>query len=320
VATSDETYAADGRWGIGAHGLLSGFFAASDAQGPAARPIAWNLAGRYDGPSWLLDVKLSEVGAGFDPQVGFLERENYRKGEVLLLHRLRPTGLFGLKELRPHTHAWVYLKPDGFVETRFVHFDNHAEWRNGLQLRTAVNFTREGVLERFQIDPKRMIFIEPGVYDHVETQVIVETPAAFPVSGQAELLAGGFFGGSRVSPRARLLARIGHTLSGELRWEHNRVRVPGGPFNVNLGVFRLSYSFTPRAFVQSLLQYNDRFDVWSTNVRLGWIRDANTGLFLVYNDNRGIGLEGSPDRTARGVHLRDRSLVLKVSWLFDVLR
>ena len=46
----------------------------------------------------------------------------------------------------------------------------------------------------------------------------------------------------------------------------------------------MSYSFTTRLFLQALVQYNDRADLWSSNVRFGLLSDANTGLFIVYND------------------------------------
>ena len=48
----------------------------------------------------------------------------------------------------------------------------------------------------------------------------------------------------------------------------------------------MSYSFTPRIYVQALLQYNDRARLWSTNLRFGWLQTANTGLFVVYNDTQ----------------------------------
>jgi hypothetical protein len=314
-----RTYAADARWGIGRYGLASGFFALTQTPGAPARPFAWNVTAQYDAPTWLLEVKTAQVGAGFDPQAGFLERTNYRRGEATVLYRWRPVDLLRLKEMRPHASAYAYVKPDGFQETRWIHLDNHAEWRNGMELHTALNFTREGVLTRFEIDPKHMIFVEPGVYDHVETSLFLSSPPRLPVIGEASVVTGGFFGGRRVSPRARLLARVGDVFSGEVRWDHNRVRLPGGRFVVNLVVLRLSYSFTPRAFVQALVQYNDRFDVWSTNLRVGWLRDANTGLFIVYNENRGVGAEDAVDPGRRGVYLRDRRVVLKLSWLFDVL-
>jgi hypothetical protein len=77
---------------------------------------------------------------------------------------------------------------------------------------------------------------------------------------------------------------------------------------------RVSYSFTTRMFLQGLVQYNDRADLWSTNLRFGWLQAANTGLFVVYNDTRYLyDLYEQPERT-------DRSLVIKFSRTFDVLR
>jgi hypothetical protein len=66
--------------------------------------------------------------------------------------------------------------------------------------------------------------------------------------------------------------------------------------------------------VQSLVQYNDRADLWSMNVRFGWLQAANTGLFVVFNDTRGLyDLDPRPLRT-------DRSLTVKYSRMFDLLR
>ena len=50
------------------------------------------------------------------------------------------------------------------------------------------------------------------------------------------------------------------------------------------------------------------------NLRFGWQQAANTGLFVVYTDTRGLyDLFDRPERT-------DRSLIVKFSRLFDVLR
>ncbi len=82
----------------------------------------------------------------------------------------------------------------------------------------------------------------------------------------------------------------------------------------NLVRTRVSYSFTTRAFIQALVQYNDRADLWSANVRFGLLQAANTGLFVVYTDTRGLyDLVPRPERT-------DRSLVVKFSRMFDVLK
>jgi hypothetical protein len=97
-------------------------------------------------------------------------------------------------------------------------------------------------------------------------------------------------------------------------YQRNDVDLPWGDFVTNLVRTRLSYSFNPRTFVQGLVQYNDRADLWSMNVRFGWLQAANTGLFIVYTDTRGLyDLIPRPERT-------DRSLTVKFSRMFDVLR
>ncbi len=64
--------------------------------------------------------------------------------------------------------------------------------------------------------------------------------------------------------------------------------------------------------MQALVQYNDRADRWATNLRFGWLQSANTGLFVVYNEIRDIG--------SVGTGIPDRSLIVKYSRLFDLLR
>ncbi|MGE3705795.1 MAG: hypothetical protein AB7I13_11015, partial [Vicinamibacterales bacterium] len=67
--------------------------------------------------------------------------------------------------------------------------------------------------------------------------------------------------------------------------------------------------------VQSLVQYNDRADLWSINLRFGWLQAANTGLFIVFNDSRGL-YDLFPDRPQR----TDRSFIIKFSRMFDLLQ
>jgi hypothetical protein len=78
----------------------------------------------------------------------------------------------------------------------------------------------------------------------------------------------------------------------------------------------VSYSFTPRMFVQSLVQYNDRAGLWSTNLRFGWIQQANTGLFVVYTDRHPLDDYAFNPWDRRGT---DRSFVVKFSRMVDLL-
>ena len=108
--------------------------------------------------------------------------------------------------------------------------------------------------------------------------------------------------------------RLRETFTTEVSLQVNDVDFPTDDFTATLLRTSVSYSFTTRAFLQALVQYNDQADLWSMNLRFGLLQAANTGLFVVYTDTRGLyDLIDRPERT-------DRSFIIKFSRLFDVLR
>ncbi|HJS59932.1 MAG TPA: DUF5916 domain-containing protein [Vicinamibacteria bacterium] len=305
----NRSFSVDSRWGIGRYMDLAAWAASSRTPGARGSQHAAHASATWNTPSWLLFGKYTDVGAGFDPQVGFLLRSGYRRPEFLVFHTHRfHEG--ALLEARPHVSYDGYWKPDGFQESGFLHVDNHLEWRGGWELHTGFNVIREGLLEPFEIYPG--IVVPPGTYDSVEGQLVGITNKGAPLSLETRLTAGGFFDGSRVSATSTLRGRIGDRFNAYVDWSRNDVSLEAGRFVTNLVRTRLSYSFTTRLYVQALVQYNDRVSNWSTNLRLGWLQTANTGLFLVYNENR--------DSERGGIGPRDRSVTLKFSRMFELLR
>jgi hypothetical protein len=305
----NRTYGIDGRWGFGRYTQLAGWAARTATPGLRGRDHAYQAAAMYNSPAWEIHGKFTEVGQAFNPEVGFLRRAAFRKPDALIMHRRRMNGWLGLHEMRPHVSYRGYWNPDGFHESGFAHFDSHWEFQNDFEFHTGVNLTREGLRAPFEIYPG--VLIPAGTYDHREVQIVTITNQGAPLSLDSTFVFGGFFGGRRTSLRPTVRWRLGEAFNTDLRWERNGVDLPGGDFVTNLLRVRVSYSFTPRLFVQSLVQYNDRIDNWSTNLRLGWLQTANTGLFVVFNENREVG--GLP------LGVRDRSLAVKFSRLVDVL-
>ncbi len=305
----NRTFGFDGRWGVGRYLDLATWTAATRTPGASGAERAAHVSATLRTPGWEIFGKYTDVGEGFEPQVGFLLRSGYRRPEFLVFRTLRfKSG--ALLEARPHVSYDGYWKPDGFQESGFLHVDNHLEWRGGWELHTGFNVIREGLLEPFEIHPG--IVVAPGTYDNVEGQLVGITNQGAPLSLETRLTAGGFFDGSRVSAISTLRGRLGDRFNAYVDWSRNDVSLEAGRFVTNLVRTRLSYSFNTRLYVQALLQYNDRVSNWSTNLRLGWLQTANTGLFLVYNENR--------DTERGGFGPRDRSVTLKFSRLFDLLR
>lgn len=305
----NRTYGIDGRWGIGQKAEIQGFAAITDTPGADGDEHAFRVGGRWDTETLVASVNYTEVGDDFNPEVGFLSRRGFRKPDGFALLRIRPKNLWGLHELRPHISYRGFWDFDGFQETGFLHVDNHWEWKNGHEVHTGVNFTREGVKEAFEIFPG--VTVPPGTYDHNEVQLVAFTNRGAPVGIEGRVTSGGFFGGDRLAITPTLRFRIGEQFNAEAVWSHNDIDLPGGSFKTNLARLRLSYSFSPKVFIDGLLQYNDRRDQWSSNVRFGWRDASSTGFYIVYNDIQDIGRDaGEPQRR----------WIVKYSRLFNLLR
>jgi hypothetical protein len=309
----NTAFAADGRWGLGRTGLISGFVARTvtpEVEGGSEH--AYRIEARNETQPLTLSTSFLETGRNFTPDVGFLSREHgFRKFEALAFSRLRPKALTKFQEIRPHSIYRGYWNHDGFQETGFWHIDSHWELKNAYEFHTGMNVTREGVVQTFEIYPD--VWVPAGTYDHAEAQLVFQTNQGAPLYGRLQVTRGGFFGGDRfgVSPQVRL--RVGETFNTELTWDRNDIDLPGGQFVTNLVRHRASYSFSPRVFVQSLVQYNDRANSWSSNFRFGWLQQANTGIFVVYTDAHLI------DELPFARREPDRSFIVKISRMFDVL-
>ena len=305
----NQTYAIDGRWGIGENLSLSAWAAKTSTPGLNGRDEAYTAKAIYDSAMWASRLEYGQVGEDFNPEVGFLSRSDFRRVTAFLMRRIRPDDMWGLLEVRPHVSYRGYWDFDGFQETGWLHNDIHWEFRNGYEIHTGVNLTHEGVKDAFDIVDG--VTIQPGTYEHAEVTIVFHTNQAAPLSFELQTVIGGRFGGDRVSLEPTLRYRIGETFSSELSYNYNDLDlpVPGGQFKANLARLRLSYSFTPKILLQALVQYNELDDILGTNLRFSWLQSANAGFYLVYNefDERGIG--GLP---------AGREVIIKYSHIFDV--
>jgi hypothetical protein len=307
----NQTYAIDGRWGIGENILIQAWVAKTETPGRTGRDDAFSLNASYNSTTWVSELIYAEVGEDFNPEVGFLTRTEYRKARAMILRYIRPDDLWGLLELRPHISYTGFWKFDGFQESGVLHNDIHWEFRTGTEIHTAINFTRSGVIDPFEIVDD--VIIQPGTYDHSELALVFFTNQSRPFSFDMHLTAGGRFGGERISFAPGIRYRIGETFRSELSINYNDfdLPVPNGKFTANLARLRLSYSFTPKITLQALVQYNENSDTLGTNIRFSWLQSANSGLYLVYNevDERGIGALPT-----------GRELIVKYSYIFDVFK
>ena len=307
----NQTYAIDGRWGIGDELMLSGWMARTNTPGLIGDDKAFSVKADYLSAAWTFNLYRTEVGADFNPEVGFLARNEYKKSFARVMYKWRPDDLWGLLELRPHARYREFRDFDDIKESSSWHVDNHWEFKNGYLVETGFNLIYERVDDPFEIVPG--VTVPTGIYEDENLHFVIRTNQSAPLSFHMRSTVGGAWGGDRIQASPTIRYRFGETFSSELSVNYNDFNLPvlGGDFSVALTRLRLSYSFTPNLMLQTLLQHNERSDTYSTNLRFSWLRSANSGLFLVYNeiDERGI---GAPPK--------GKEFIIKYSHIFDVFK
>ncbi len=305
----NRTFALDGKLGLGRKARMSGFYARTQDPNDTTNAHSFKWQTDYKWNNWEMRAAYTEVGDGFNPEVGFLLRSAFRKPEGLVLYHLRPKNPDAkILEYRPHISYRGYWNFDSFLETSFLHIDNHFEWKSGIELHTGVNVTTEGVIEPFDISRGKNIIVQPGSYDHAESQIVFFTNRSKPFSVNTRSVIGGSFGGTRYQESITASIRLGDKFNSDFTFLYNNFQLPGGDFTANIFRSQLSYAFKPNIYLQGLIQHNTTDQLWAANLRFSWLQRANTGLFVVWNYNL---LDGNA---------LNNSFIIKYTRIFDLVK
>ncbi len=308
----NRTYSVDGRVAIGDPVTLTSFVAQTQTPGLSGNEHAYDANAAWSSRSWEASVGLREIGENFNPEVGFVPRVGHRAYSTRLQRFVRPNGF--LREIRPHMSFDTYRSRrsgvrKGFEESSRLHLDTHWEWPDGMVIYTTANWILEGLYEPFEIRGTDVV-VPAGTYDGWEGNLIFNTNRSADLSLTSGVTFGSFLSGDRWNVSTGVTLRSGAAFSTSLSLDYNNVDLPEGDFETVLMGLNIGYFFTPRIYLQSLIQYSDQIDRLSANARFGWLNTAGTGLFLVYNEIQGIDELNGP---------LGRSLTLKFTRQFTVL-
>jgi len=308
----NRTYAADARVSLGEAVTVTSFLAQTETPGLTDAELAWDGNAAWSSRNWEASVGAREVGENFNPEVGFVPRDGIRQYSTRLQRFIRPNGF--LREIRPHMSFDTHRSRrtgvrQGFEESSRLHLDTHWEWPDGMVVFTTANWVLEGLYEPFEITGTDVV-VPVGTYDGWEGNFIFNTNSSADLSLNSGLTFGSFLSGNRYNVTTGVTLRSGAAFSTSINLDYNNVDLPEGSFETTLVGVNIGYFFTPRIYLQSLIQYSDQIDRLSANARFGWLNTAGTGLFIVYNEIQGIDALDGP---------LGRSLTLKYTRQFNVL-
>ena len=305
---ANQAYGVDSSFSFFQNVILGGYYARTSTPGLSGDTDSYLGRFEYGGDRYGARADYMKVGDNFNPEVGLVRRDDFKRSAALLRFSPRPRRrLTSVRKLTWEGGFENFENGAGQTETR--------DWsgRFNAELQNSDNFSVEGTknYERL-VRPFAIatVTIPIGEYDFSDAQVAYAFGQQRRASGSASLQFGHFYDGTLTAltlsgARVSLLNQF----SVEPSVSINRVELPHGDFTTRLLRARTDYAFSPRMFSSALVQYNSADLTFSTNLRYRGEYQPGSELFIVYTDERDTMREGGPA-------LRNRAFVVKINRLF----
>ncbi len=308
VDGTNQVYGVDGSFAFGQSVSFGGFYAQSRTDGLNSDNETYVGRANFAGDTYGLGGEYLVVGENFNPEIGLVRRDNFRRYSSSARFSPRPRRWESIRQFRFDAgYERIESLDLGVLETEV--------WTSGLnvELENSDQFGVQGALnfERLDapLDVSSSVSVPAGDYSFNSVTFQYTFGGQRRGSGSASLEVGEFYDGTITSvglQRGRISVVDRFTLEPSISF--NDVKLPAGDFTTTLLGVRADYAFTPLMFVGGLMQYDSDSNSFSTNLRLRWEYAPGSEFFAVYTDERTTLGSGFPG-------LRNRAFVLKVNRL-----
>ncbi|MBI4445339.1 MAG: carbohydrate binding family 9 domain-containing protein [Acidobacteria bacterium] len=226
------------------------------------------------------------IGENFRHDLGFVRRQGIGTIFMDYSRTFRPKA----------TYRWIrgYSIGPSFDLTSNDRYDQWLTHNSGLtysmdfadggDLQISATSTFERLLAPFPI--RTGIVIPTEEYTTAEGLVKYTSDMSKSISGSMEFRKGGFWSGTRMSPRGNIRVRLNAHLAASASYSRDRVELREGSFIDSLASFRLDWSLTTKMFLNAFIQYNGTTRTWFSNVRFNLIHRPLSDIYIVWNETR----------------------------------
>lgn len=278
--------------GIRRPGTMTGSVAIEDR---TRHGLGYRLAGSY-------------VGADFDPQVGFVQRRDYRDidGQVswgLVAPETSPLARWG-----PRVEgSYLVRNSTGTVETAQGSIAGDLEFKNGAMIRGGIVHTVDRLDAPFVLDASATV--PEGRYAFTWGRMFATSSPSPHVGASLFMQVGRYFDGTIVSATLSPRWRLPPYLEFRPSVERFHIRFPGRNQTFSGSVIQLrgQVSLSPALSADFLVQYQSTQRQSGGNLRFRYIFNEGRSLWLVLNDASA----SEPLEPGGRVRTGDRAVVIK---------
>ena len=305
---SNTAYGADGTFNFFTYLTINSYWARTHSDGRNGDDTSYRTFLDYAGDRYGVQLEQLAVGDNFNPEVGFVRRDDIRRSSGLVRFSPRPASIESVRKFSGSA-AVIYVENGaGRVEAREQSADVGIEFQNADVFTLSYTGTYEFVPRPFRIDSEVTVPVGGYSYDTVGVAYTLGPQRVVSAGFLAEY--GTFYSGHRTAlsiTRGRL--NLDTRLSLEPTYTVNWVDLREGSFTTHLAGSRVTYTMTPQMFASALVQFNSANNAVTANVRLRWEYQPGSELFVVYNDDRDTRARGFPE-------LANRAFIVKINRLF----
>ncbi len=304
---SNDVWGLDANFAFFENVYVAGYLAQSRTEGRRGDDLSYRTQFNYNADRYGLALDRLVVEKHFNPEVGLLRRDNFRRSYALARFSPRTTK-------NPVVRKWTYnASLDHITDNR-----NVLESRNlGGEFRTdfhnsdafSVQYQRLYELLKAPFQVARGVRIPKGGYDFDNLVVTYTAGSQRRLSGSPSLETGRFYDGDKKTAALKGRVELTPQLSVEPNISLNWIDLPEGRFTNTVTGVRSVFTMTPLMFVSALVQYTSSNTSLSTNLRFRWEYQPGSEMFVVYT-------EGRSTLPPSGTDLENRGLVVKINHLF----
>ena len=308
VDGTNQVYGVDGSFNFGEDVSFSGFYAQSRTPGLNSDNESWVGRANYGGDRYGLSADYTVVGDNFNPEVGLVRRDNFRRYSTSARLSPRPRSIESIRQFRLFVrYERIESLATDALETEVVGGGLSVEFENSDQLSVFGNSNFERLDTPLQVSSA--VSVPVGDYDFKSVSFQYGLGGQRRVSGSFSFQIGEFYDGTiRTVGYNRGRISVLDRFSLEPSVSFNDVKLPAGDFTTTLVGLRADYAFSPLMFMGGLVQYDSDSDSFSSNLRFRWEYAPGSEFFAVYTDERSTLRSGIPE-------LETRAFVLKINRL-----
>jgi hypothetical protein len=304
---SNEVMGLDANLSFLTNSTFDAYYARSATPGLQGEEASYRATLELANDRWGFQAEHLTVEENFNPEAGFLRRDDFRRNFVELRFSPRPRSIPSIRKATFEASLDYTTNGDWELETREAQARVSLEIANGDRWSLDYSRNYEFLPEAFEIATG--VTLPVGVYRFQDLRSSYNFGPQRKIVGNVAFQTGSFFNGDRTELGYTGRVELSPRLTLEPRVALNWVDLVEGSFVARLVSARVNFTHSPRVLLGALLQYNSSANLLSSNVRFRWEYQPGSDLYIVYSDGRDTIGAGFPV-------IQSRSLVVKFTRLF----